>query len=106
MGRVFQGASTVDAILRSDLIERAAEAGMRSVFVGLETVNPENLRLHAKRQNVARDYGEVLRKVHGLGMMVNASFVFGLDDDGPDVFDRTVDVGGRERASRPRPSTS
>ena len=39
MGRVFQGASTVDAILRSDLIERAAEAGMRSVFVGLETVN-------------------------------------------------------------------
>ena len=23
--------------------------------------------------------------------MVNASFVFGMDDDGPDVFDRTVD---------------
>ena len=93
MGRVFQGASTVDAILRSDLIERAAEAGMRSVFVGLETVNPENLRLHAKRQNVARDYGEVLRKVHGLGVMVNGSFVFGLDDDGPDVFERTVEWG-------------
>ncbi len=93
MGRVFQGASTVDAILRSDLIARAAEAGMRSVFVGLETVNPENLRLHAKRQNVARDYGEVLRKVHGLGVMVNGSFVFGLDDDGPDVFDRTVEWG-------------
>ena len=93
MGRVFQGASTVDAILRSDLIERAAEAGMRSVFVGLETVNPENLRLHAKRQNVARDYGEVMRKVHGLGVMVNGSFVFGLDDDGPDVFERTVEWG-------------
>ena len=93
MGRVFQGASTVDAILRSDLIERAAEAGMRSVFVGLETVNPANLALHAKRQNVARDYGEVIRKVHGLGIMINASFVFGLDDDGPDVFDRTVDWG-------------
>jgi radical SAM superfamily enzyme YgiQ (UPF0313 family) len=93
MGRVFQGASTVDAILRSDLIERAAEAGMRSVFVGLETVNPANLQLHAKRQNVSRDYGEVIRKVHGLGIMINASFVFGLDDDGPDVFDRTVEWG-------------
>ena len=93
MGRVFQGASTVDAILRSDLIERAAEAGMRSVFVGLETINPENLRLHAKRQNLSRDYDEVIRRVHGLGMMINASFVFGLDDDGPDVFDRTVDWG-------------
>ena len=25
--------------------------------------------------------------------MVNGSFVFGLDDDGPDVFDRTVEWG-------------
>jgi radical SAM superfamily enzyme YgiQ (UPF0313 family) len=91
MGRVFQGASTVDAILRSDLIERAAEAGMRSVFIGLETLNPENLRRHAKRQNLARDYDQVIRRVHGLGVMVNASFVFGLDDDGPEVFDRTVE---------------
>ena len=90
MNRVFQGASTVDAILRPDLLERAAAAGMRSVFVGLETINPENLRRHAKRQNVARDYDAVIRRVHDLGIMVNASFVFGLDDDGPDVFDRTV----------------
>jgi radical SAM superfamily enzyme YgiQ (UPF0313 family) len=91
MGRVFQGASTVDAVLRPDLLEHAAEAGMRSVFVGLETINPENLRRHAKRQNLARDYDEAIRRVHGLGIMINASFVFGLDDDGPDVFDRTVD---------------
>jgi radical SAM superfamily enzyme YgiQ (UPF0313 family) len=91
MGRVFQGASTVDAILRSDLIEHAARAGMRSVFVGLETINEENLRLHAKRQNLARDYDAVIHRVHDLGIMINASFVFGLDDDGPDVFDRTVD---------------
>jgi radical SAM superfamily enzyme YgiQ (UPF0313 family) len=91
MGRVFQGASTVDAILRSDLIDAAATAGMRSVFVGLETLNPENLRRHAKRQNLARDYDAVVRRVHDLGIMVNASFVFGLDDDHPDVFDQTVD---------------
>lgn len=90
MGRVFQGASTVDALLRPDLLERAAEAGMRSVFVGLETINPENLALHAKRQNLARDYEAAIRRVHDLGIMANASFVFGLDDDGPDVFDRTV----------------
>ena len=91
MGRVFQGASTVDAVLRPGLLELAAEAGMRSVFVGLETINPANLALHAKRQNVARDYGDAIRRIHGLGIMVNGSFVFGLDDDRPDVFDRTVD---------------
>lgn len=91
MGRVFQGASTVNAILETDLIEQAAEAGMRSVFIGLETLNPENLRRHAKHQNLARDYDQVIRRVHSLGIMVNASFVFGLDDDDADVFDRTVE---------------
>lgn len=91
MGRVFQGASTVNAILQGDLIDRAAEAGMRSVFVGLETLNPENLRLHAKRQNLARDYDAAVRRCHDLGVMVNGSFVFGLDADGPDVFERTVE---------------
>lgn len=91
MGRVFQGASTVNAILDGDLIERAAAAGMRSVFVGFETLEPENLRLHAKRQNLARSYDDAIRRCHDLGVMVNGSFVFGLDGDGPDVFDRTVE---------------
>ena len=39
MSRLFQGAATVDSILRGDLIERAAEAGLRSLFVGFETLD-------------------------------------------------------------------
>jgi radical SAM superfamily enzyme YgiQ (UPF0313 family) len=93
MGRLFQGASTVRAILRGDLVERAAEAGMRSVFVGFETLGPDDLRMDAKRRHLGQGYDEALRRVHDLGMMVNGSFVFGLDGDGPDVFDRTVQWG-------------
>src|SRR3954462_10965697 len=52
MNRVFQGASTVRAILETDLIERAAASGMRSVFVGFETLGQRSLRLHGKRQNL------------------------------------------------------
>src|SRR6185503_9587425 len=33
MGRLFQGAATVDSILRGDIAERAADAGLRSLFV-------------------------------------------------------------------------
>lgn len=90
MGRLFQGAATVDSVLRGDLIERAAEAGLRSLFVGFETFSPENLRRSNKKQNLARDYAEVARRLSDLGIMINGSFVFGMDDDGPDVFDRTV----------------
>ena len=91
MGRLFQGAATVDSVLRGDLIERAAEAGLRSLFVGFETFSPLNLADSNKKQNLAKDYAEVTRRLSGLGIMINGSFVFGMDDDGPDVFDRTVD---------------
>jgi radical SAM superfamily enzyme YgiQ (UPF0313 family) len=91
MDRVFQGASTVDAILRGDLIERAAEAGMRSVFVGFETLSRNNLEQSNKRQNIGKDYEQAIQRLHSLGIMINGSFVFGLDADDPDVFRRTVD---------------
>ena len=91
MGRLFQGAATVDSILRGDLIERAAEAGLRSIFVGFETLTPGNLARSNKRQNLGRDYTAVTERLHGLGIMINGSFVFGMDDDDGDVFRRTVD---------------
>ena len=91
MRRLFQGAATVDSVLRGDLIERAAAAGMRSIFVGFETLTPDNLRRSNKRQNLGRDYKAVCDRLHSLGIMINGSFVFGMDDDGEDVFRRTVD---------------
>jgi radical SAM superfamily enzyme YgiQ (UPF0313 family) len=93
MGRVFQGAATVDSILRGDLIERAADAGLRSIFVGFETLTPDNLRRSNKRQNLGRDYKAVCDRLHSLGIMINGSFVFGMDGDRDDVFRRTVDWG-------------
>jgi radical SAM superfamily enzyme YgiQ (UPF0313 family) len=91
MNRLFQGAATVDSILQGDLIERAAEAGLRSLFVGFETLTPTNLARSNKRQNLGRDYKAVADRLHGLGIMINGSFVFGMDDDDEDVFRRTVD---------------
>lgn len=93
MGRVFQGASTVDAILRSNLIEKAAAAGLRSVFIGFETLSQGNLVQSNKKQNLNKNYREAIRKLHDLGIMINGSFVFGLDEDDKDVFKQTVDWG-------------
>jgi len=91
MGRLFQGASTVAGILNGDLIERAADAGLRSIFVGFESLDEGNLRATRKAQNLGRDYDRAVARLDDLGVMVNGSFVFGLDGDGPDVFSRTVD---------------
>jgi radical SAM superfamily enzyme YgiQ (UPF0313 family) len=91
MNRVYQGASTVDTILRGDLIEKAARAGLRSVFIGFETLSAGNLQQSNKKQNLGKDYRKAIQRLHSLGIMINGSFVFGLDEDEPDVFGRTVD---------------
>ena len=91
MGRVFQGAATVDSILRDNVIEEAAAAGLRSLFVGFETLSSSSLEGAGKRQNLGRSYREVVRRLDSLGIMINGSFVFGLDGDDRDVFSRTVD---------------
>jgi len=90
-GRVWQAAGTVDSVLAPDLLEQAVAAGLRSLFVGFETINGDNLASQRKRQNIGRDYAAVVRRLHDAGVMVNASFVFGMDDDRIDVFDRTVE---------------
>jgi radical SAM superfamily enzyme YgiQ (UPF0313 family) len=93
MNRVFQSAATIDSILRGNLIEKAADAGLRSLFVGFETFAPENLRQSNKKQNLQRDYRKAVNRLHDLGIMINGSFVFGLDEDNSDVFKQTVEWG-------------
>lgn len=91
MDRLFQGAATVDSVLQGDLIERAAEAGLRSLFVGFESLNPDNLRQSGKFRNLCLRYRQAVRRLDDLGIMINGSFIFGLDGDDPEVFQRTVD---------------
>jgi len=93
MDRVFQGAATVESILKGNLIEKAAKAGLRSLFIGFETFSPENLKQSNKSQNMDKDYRKAIQRLHDLGIMINGSFVFGLDNDKQDVFKRTVDWG-------------
>ena len=96
MNRLWQAAGTVQSILMPDLIKKAAGVGLRSLFVGFETLNPNNLREQKKTQNLNHDYGEAIRRLHDLGVMVNASFVFGMDEDDESVFDRTVEWAVRQ----------
>jgi len=91
MGRLWQAAGTVKSVLETDLIAKAAASGLRSLFVGFETLNPNSLKSHNKIQNLNRDYSTAIQRLHDLGVMVNASFVFGLDGDDETVFDRTVE---------------
>lgn len=90
MGRLWQAAATVSAVLKPGLLERAVGSGLRSLFVGFETLETANLQSQRKYQNIGQDYGQAIQRLHDLGVMINASFVFGMDHDDEMVFDRTV----------------
>lgn len=91
MNRVFQGAATVQSIIKGNLLKKAADAGLRSLFIGFETLSPSNLISANKKQNLLQDYLQAIQLLHDHGIMINGSFVFGFDDDHPDVFKETVD---------------
>ncbi len=90
MGRLWQSAGTVSSVLRSGLLEQAVESGLRSLFVGFETLNAANLKAQGKRHNMVQEYESAIRRLHAAGVMVNASFVFGMEEDDESVFERTV----------------
>ena len=90
MDRLWQAAGTVQSVLRPGLLEKAAEAGLRSLFIGFETLDPKNLQAQHKYQNLNRDYNSAVKRLHDSGIMINASFVFGMDYDDESVFERTV----------------
>jgi radical SAM superfamily enzyme YgiQ (UPF0313 family) len=91
MGRLWQGAATINSIMFPGVLEKAVASGLRSLFVGFETTNLANLKEQRKYQNINRDYGAAVRRLHDNGVMINGSFVFGMDEDTPDVFARTVE---------------
>lgn len=91
MGRLWQAAGTVQSVLRPGLLEKAVESGLRSLFVGFETLSETNLHAQQKYQNLNKDYGAAIKRLHDNGVMINGSFVFGMDDDDESVFERTVE---------------
>jgi radical SAM superfamily enzyme YgiQ (UPF0313 family) len=106
MGRVWQAAATVQSVLRPGLLEQAVAAGCRSLFIGFETLSDDNLRAQGKLQNLSPGqagsgrsqprYEAAIRLLRDLGVMVNASFVFGMDADDGSVFARTVEWAVRQ----------
>ena len=96
-GIVWQAAASLDVARDPGYLEEAYAAGCRSLFVGFESLSPENMRGNNKTVNAVTDYAAACRRFHEAGIMINGSFVFGFDCDGPDVFERTVAFAVRNK---------
>jgi radical SAM superfamily enzyme YgiQ (UPF0313 family) len=77
------------------LIRLMAKAGCHGLFIGFESLSPENLRLMGKRTNKVERYEAGIRRLHDHGIGVHASFVFGYDYDDPAVFENFITFANR-----------
>lgn len=74
-----------------ELLDLMASTGCHSLFIGFESLNQASLGDVHKGQNHVARYENLVKALHSRGIMVNASFVFGMDSDDIGVFDRTAD---------------
>jgi radical SAM superfamily enzyme YgiQ (UPF0313 family) len=86
----------------SELLDLMAEAGCSYLLIGFETVSPPALRGMRKRFNIPDRYRDVVDALHERHIVVQGCFIFGLDDDTPDVFGLTVAAIAELRIDIPR----
>jgi len=79
------------------LVRLMAKAGCHGLFIGFESLSPENLRLMGKRTNKVERYEAGIKRLHDHGIGVHASFVFGYDYDDPSVFENFITFANRNR---------
>lgn len=78
-------------ILDNELFKAAVRAGLRGLFIGVESVEPEARRKIRKSLPSTRLYEGAIARCRSAGVSFTASLIFGLDEQTPHVFDRTLE---------------
>lgn len=74
-----------------ELLDEMKDAGCQSLFIGFETINSKSLESVHKVQNSVSKYERLISEIHKREIMINASFVFGLDEDDATIFKSTLE---------------
>ena len=80
----------------SNFIEKAAKAGVRRVFLGLENINPDNLIAAKKKQNRIAEYRTMLLAWKAVGCFTYAGYILGFPNDTAASIIRDIEIIQRE----------
>jgi radical SAM superfamily enzyme YgiQ (UPF0313 family) len=91
LGKIWGGQCNVSACEDDGFLSAARRAGCHSLFVGIESINPEALKRAGKGFNIAKRYGELLQNMMDHDIAPQVSMIMGLDGDGEGSFDATFE---------------
>jgi radical SAM superfamily enzyme YgiQ (UPF0313 family) len=79
----------VDVAKDPELLDLMQKSNCHTVYIGLESVNPETLKAYNKMQSV-EDIQACIKKLHDHGIRIHGMFVFGSDNDTVETIHQTV----------------
>ena len=79
-----------------NFIEKAARAGVKRVFIGLENINPDSLVGAKKKQNRIADYREMLLAWKKVALLHLCGYILGFPTDTPETIVRDIKIIQRE----------
>lgn len=83
--------ASVNIAQDESLLELMHSSGCGAVFIGLESLEPENLDSMHKEVNQRVDYAQAIQTIQSHGILVHGSFIVGSDGDTPETLQRTID---------------
>ncbi len=86
----WYGLSTMLLADDTELLDLAARSGCAGLLIGFESIRTQNLRRSGKGFNRPDQFRHVISQLHARGIAIYGCFVFGMDDDTPDVFLETA----------------
>lgn len=93
IGKHFFCNGNVDVLAKDpELVRLSKKAGCVSWLIGFETISQPTLDQIQKTTNTVNEYHQCVTNIHKHNMAVVGSFIFGFDNDTPDVFSSTLSL--------------
>lgn len=87
----WNAAASLNVAFDTKLLDKMKDCGLQGLFIGFESISETSIENVHKIQNSVARYEEAIKNLHDRGIMINASFVFGLDSDTKETFKKTLD---------------
>jgi radical SAM superfamily enzyme YgiQ (UPF0313 family) len=85
------GHAPVSVAFDQKLLEGLSQSGCIALNIGFESFSTKNLQTMGKGFNQPSRYAEAVKRIHDQGIGIMGTFIVGLDDDDPGVFQRIID---------------
>jgi radical SAM superfamily enzyme YgiQ (UPF0313 family) len=73
-----------------DFVEHVFRAGCTRVFIGMESLNPKNLKAAGKVQNQVQDYSAMIAAWHAVKISTHIAYIIGFPFDTPQSVEEDV----------------